>query len=66
METPLDEGVARVLYHAAKEVRGQFHRLIQHTDKVAGDTNDTLTMKIHGSITSYKNYQDFLLSLIHI
>ena len=63
METPLDEGVARVLYHAAKEVRAQFHRLIQHTEKVAGDTNDTLTMKIHGSITSYKNYQEFLYGL---
>ena len=63
MDTPLDEGVARVLYHAAKEVRAQFHRLIQHTDKVAADANDTLTMKVHGSIASYKNYQDFLYGL---
>ncbi len=63
IETPLNEGVARVLYHAVKEVRAQFHRLIQHTESLAGDTNDALIMKVHGSIASYADYQGFLYGL---
>jgi microbial collagenase len=63
LDTSLDEGVARVLYHAAKEVRAQFHRLIQLVDPLEGDVNESLVMKVHGSLDSYERYQWFLFDL---
>jgi len=63
METALEEGVARVLYHAAKEVHAQFHQLIQNTQALQDEGNETLLMKVYGSRTAYEDYQTFLYGL---
>ena len=63
VETPLDQGVIQILYHAAKQAQSQFFRLIESINPLPLDVNETIIMRLYGSRDAYETYQGFLYNL---
>ncbi|UII35013.1 collagenase [Fulvivirga ulvae] len=63
VKTPLIEEEVQELYHAAKQTQSQFYRMIQTSEPVAGDINDTLTMVVFGSKKDYEDYATYLYGI---
>ncbi|MDE2737820.1 MAG: collagenase [Gemmatimonadota bacterium] len=59
-ETPLDMNTVQTLYQAAKEVKAQFHRLLETDEPVSGAIDDVLHVKIYGSTSEYRKFQGYL------
>ncbi len=59
-ETPLDLNTVQTLYQAAKEVKAQFHRLLETDQPVPGAIDDVLHVKIYGSASEHRNFQGYL------
>lgn len=51
------------LYHAIKEVQGQFNRITETILPVQNDPNGILTIRLYGTMQEYWNYQWFLYNL---
>lgn len=63
VSTPLPYEDVLALYQASQEVRSQFFRLLQDDEPVAGDTNDTLFIKLHGTRDSYREFNGILFGI---
>ena len=63
VKTSLSLSSIQELYHASKEVQGQFDRISKTILPVQNDTNGVLTMKIYGTMTEYHDYHQFLYNL---
>lgn len=63
VHTPLAEQDVLDLYHASKQVKSQFFRLLRTTQPLAGDTNSTLHIYLYGSQKNYHDYHPFLFDL---
>ncbi|MCE2447718.1 MAG: collagenase [Candidatus Latescibacteria bacterium] len=59
-ETPLDLEYIRLLYQASKEVKAQFHRLLETDKPVPGADDDVLHVKIFGSRLEYRQFIGYL------
>ena len=62
-ETSLNLETVQPLYYAAKEVKAQFHRLLETDKAVAGDVNDVLYIKIYGTKAEYERFQGYVFDL---
>ena len=62
-ETSLDLETVQPLYYAAKEVKAQFHRLLETDEAVAGDVNKVLYIKIYGTKAEYEQFQGYVFDL---
>ena len=62
-ETSLNLETVQPLYYAAKEVKAQFHRLLETDKAVAGDVNDVLYIKIYGTKAEYEQFQGYVFDL---
>ena len=62
-ETSLNLETVQPLYYAAKEVKAQFHRLLETDKAVAGDVNDVLYIKIYGTLAEYEQFQWYVFDL---
>jgi microbial collagenase len=63
IKTPLDYDTVQTLYHAMKEVQGQFNRITESITPLPRDPNGALTMIVYGSREDYENYQPMLFDL---
>ncbi|ELR68995.1 hypothetical protein C900_05553 [Fulvivirga imtechensis AK7] len=63
VRTPLIEEEVQGLYHAAKQVKNQFFRMLQTDEPVAGDPNDTLRIVVFGSKQEYDDYVTYLFGI---
>ncbi len=63
VSTPLAYDEVLALYQASQEVKSQFFRLLQDDTPVAGDTNDTLFIKLHGTRDSYREFNGVLFGI---
>ena len=62
-ETSLNLETVQPLYYAAKEVKAQFHRLLETDKAVASDVNDVLYIKIYGTKAEYEQFQGYMFDL---
>lgn len=62
-ETSLNLETVQPLYYAAKEVKAQFHRLLETDKAVADDVNDVLYIKIYGTKAEYEQFQGYVFDL---
>ena len=62
-ETALDLETIQVMYHAAKQVQAQFHRLLESAAPAPGDANETLYIKIYATNQEYVQFQRYLFDL---
>ena len=63
ISTPLSYEEILPLYQGILEVRAQFYQLIRTSEPIAGDNNDTLFVKLHGSRASYQDFNDVLFGI---
>lgn len=63
IETPLSYDQCLSLYQAMKQVKSQFFRLLQDDSPVAGDTNDTLYIKLYGTRNDYRSFNNILFQV---
>ena len=63
VKTSLTEEEVQGLYHAARQVKDQFFRMLQTDEPVAGDPNDTLRMVVFGSKQEYVDYVTYLFGI---
>ena len=61
-ETPLDLEEIRPLYQALKEVKAQFHRLVE-TDETVRDDWNVFTAKIYGTWSEYARFDRYRTGL---
>ena len=61
--TPLTYDEITILHQSIQEVRAQFFRLIRDDVNLPDDDNDTLFIKLHGSRSSYQNFNDILFGI---
>ncbi len=57
-ETPLDLEAVQPMYQAAKEVQGQFHRLVETDEAVRGD-KEVFTARIYGTRSEYAKFERY-------
>ncbi|MBT5470049.1 MAG: hypothetical protein HOK41_05560, partial [Nitrospina sp.] len=63
IKTSLDYDTIQTLYHAIKEVQGQFNRITETITPLTNDPNGVLTMIVYGSREDYEDYQPLLFNL---
>lgn len=63
IKTSLDYDTIQTLYHAIKEVQGQFNRVSETITPLPRDPNGILTMVVYGTRADYENYQPLLFNL---
>ncbi|WP_327255598.1 collagenase [Streptomyces sp. NBC_01244] len=60
VRTALDRATVDQLYHASKQVKTQYHRVVGTDQPIAGDANATLNIVLYASRADYVNYQPLL------
>ncbi|MFD3511598.1 collagenase [Streptomyces sp. NPDC058657] len=63
VRTGLARATVDQLYHASKQVKAQFHRVIGSTEPLAGDTNTSLNIVLYGSRADYETYHPLLTGM---
>lgn len=63
VKTSLGYDTIQTLYHAIKEVQGQFNRITETITPLPRDPNGVLTMIVYGTRADYETYQPMFFNL---